>query len=227
MSNYICKYGLYHDKPVIEKEPSSNNGWIYTAYAKAIGLPISYIKMAQTFKDCVANNRIINRLPGKKIPPLSRDEVIGMYYLGMLSYSYLKSNHFVYHGYGKPVNLKTIKEILSGLTTLAIITMIKGKHHRNNFWKYDIKAMYQLAYRLNPADVYWLKKCEGIKPHTEECLAWKLYVKVTVDCGSESERNILWLQAKKLGKNNVLKKINVESNFKSYFGSDHILTRSL
>ena len=34
MNTYTDKYGRYHDKPTDGVNPSSNNGWIYTAYAK-------------------------------------------------------------------------------------------------------------------------------------------------------------------------------------------------
>lgn len=229
---YKCKYGLYHDKPVKNNEPSSNNGWIYTAYANELGImPINVdqlTRLKRTFQACdekPGNGILINRLPGKIKPPLSRDEVIGLYSLGMLEYSTLKRNHFVFYGKGEPMNKKTFKKILKGLAQLYVITMLKGKSHRNDFWKYKIKNMYQLAFRLTPADSYWLKKCEGIKPHEEERLIWNLYKKCTLENGSHGEINILWLQAKMMGDKKLAKKCKPEKNIKAYFGPDHIFSK--
>lgn len=228
--NFVCRYGLYHDKPVQQNlKPSSNNGWIYSAIAQELHLPIDKNKLQRTYRECkvsVKRNFIkIFRLPNKKEPPISHDEIIGLYLLGMIDYSTLKANHFVYYGKGEPMNKKTISKILSGLAQLAFYVMIKGKHHRNMFWKKNIKNMYQAAFRLHPAYAYFLKKDNGIKPHEEERLIWKLYTQCTLDKGTAGEKNILYLMASRLGDKKLMSKCKFKTNIGRYFGAHHVFTR--
>lgn len=223
--NFVCKYGLTHDREVKNNEPRSNNGWIYTAIREALGMTFDVHKVFDTFKKCVVKIEpgfiFINRLPGKETPPLSHDEIIGMYLLGLVNYSTLKSNHFVFHGKGEEFTKDTFFKTLKGLLKLAMLAYIKGESHRNDFWQHNITEMNQVAFRLNPAYVYFLKMDNGIKPHLEEKLFWKLYVKNTLKNGSPGEINILYAIAKKLDDKNLIYETNPKRNITLYFGDKH------
>ena len=221
----VCSYQdshtLWHDKP----NRRSNNWQNYTAMADKLELYYNKSKLADYQFGCVEkfskNEIVINRHPNDPTPPLSRDCVIGLYCLGLISYNYLKSNHFVYHGEGKPMNKKTLKKIIDGILTLTMISIVYKKFHRNTFWKKKVKGIYQAAFRLPPSDVFWLKKCEGKPVHKEEKELWNLYVKYTLKKGSAGEKNLLWLQAKHMGDNNLANKCKPKLNFLKYFGSNH------
>ena len=222
---HICNLGLIHDKPCPDGKPSSNNGWIYSAIAESVGMKFSRTELLKTFNDCVVVVQtgfiLINRLPGKQEPPLSHDEIIGMYLLDMIDYRTLKDNHFVYHGPGKPMNMDTIKLTLLGLVKLFIVSKFVGKFHRNLFWEHKIIEMNQIAFRLNPAYAYFLKLDNGIEPHLEEKLIWDIHVQATLESGSNGSKNILYAMAKRIGLEKLQEKINHKKSMGLYFTSDH------
>ena len=214
-----------HKKQSISGESPDNNGWIYSAIARAVGIHLSQQGLRETFEKCVVRLKtgfiLINRLPEKEEPPLSHDELIGQYLLGMISYDLLKSNHFVYHGPGRAMNFKTIGEILTGLFKLLLVTYVRGKFHRNLFWEYEIKEMNQLAFRLTPNYVYFLKMDNAVEPHLEEKIYWKLYCKTTIESGSPGSKNILFAMAKRLGDEDLINKIQPHESLGDYFGTSH------
>jgi hypothetical protein len=118
--NYVCKYGLYHDKEVLDSDPSSNNGWIYTAYAKfLVKIPFSKKQISEysgCFIECFSNftrdREKPTRLPGKLTPPMSRDEIIGVVCLDLLSPHALKPVNYRYYRSDIKFNLfKSLKSI--------------------------------------------------------------------------------------------------------------------
>jgi hypothetical protein len=215
-SKYQDKYTLWHDK-----EKGSNNWQNYTAMAKYLNLPYSPIDLMRYQSKCEFNKYIIYRHPNDPTPPISRDCIIGLYCLGLISYNRLKQNHFVYHGKGEPMNKKTFKKIIDGVLMLTMISIVYKKFHRNTFWKKKVKGIYQAAFRLPPSDVFWLKKCEGKPVHKEEKELWNLYVKYTLKKGTPGEKNLLWLQAKHMGDDKLARRCNPWFNFRSYFPIDH------
>ena len=100
MNNYIDKYSRYHHKPVpVFGEPSSNNGWIYTAYAFHLGMihtGASWRKLGDCFRLCrpdqdrPQDGYKFLRNPGKETPPISRDEILGLVALGFLQKYHLE-----------------------------------------------------------------------------------------------------------------------------------------
>lgn len=77
------KWSRYHDKPC-DGEPSSNNGWYFTAIAVKIGLPVDAELLTTCYLKCWdRQENFMNRSPGKTEPPMSRDEVLGCWYLKM------------------------------------------------------------------------------------------------------------------------------------------------
>ncbi len=80
--NYFDKYYLLHDKPCIDSEPKSRNGWSYT-FQDSVSNPITPARLAnlfETLKKCNAHvtGTAPNRLPQKKLPLFSFDELIGI-----------------------------------------------------------------------------------------------------------------------------------------------------
>lgn len=226
--NFICNYGLVHDKlcgPMLA--PSSNNGWIYTAIYQELGFYVDMDLMEHTLRQCIVsldNEIIINRLPNReppRTPPLSHDEAIGLYLLGLLSYRRLKANHFVYHGKGEPFGTPVIFDALTGALKLALIAYAKGESHRNNFWKYEIEEIEQVAFRFHPGYIYFMKRNEGIKPHLEERIYWKLFTEQTLSEGSAGSKNILWTMVKRLGDEKLAEKCDPKKNLVEYFGKGH------
>ena len=143
-----------------------------------------------------AGNFKILRHPNKTRPPYSADCLIGDFIMGQIPYRELKGNHFVFHGKGEPLSIKTIEKTLKGIAKLTMFANLFG-YSRNLFWEKEIKELYQVAYRLHPGYVYFIKKSVGATIHKEEKLLWKEYVKHTTKSkktnrGAISQKNLLW-----------------------------------
>ena len=95
MSTYWDSYGRLHHKPCINGVPSSNNGWMYTAYAdKLLTIDLDRNGLIECFNKCIIkdardNRSFVIRSPGKDLPPMSRDEILGMAALGLLKPTHL------------------------------------------------------------------------------------------------------------------------------------------
>jgi len=233
--------GLWHDN----ERMSSNNVFIYGAYAKALGLDVS--KYPEYFKKCVVkmdrNEITINRHPNQETPPFSHDEAMGAFYLFMdsndpelINYDVLKGNHFVYRGKGKPFDFKVLQNVFKGLMELIVylnfnLFMSKGKKlkARNVFWERKIEKLYQVAFRHNPAQIYAIKKSAGKKYHREEKELFNFYRDCTMKNkssarGKLSEKNMLWLMLLMVGDKKRAKQMRPWINFERYFGKNHPFT---
>jgi len=234
---YQDSNGLWHDKP----NRISNNVYIYGLYAKLLGLDVS--SYPEYFRRCVViakDNYIkIYRHPKKAHPPLSFDECIGMVGLGLLDYSLLKSNHFVYLGKGEKLDSslieKLIKAIVESTVAFNINLFMSGKKKvklRNLWWRKNLQNVKYFATRLNPAHVYVIKRFNGVKPHEEERLMWKFYSdnlrKAKVKSHSDlSQRNMLWALYLMSGDARKAKKLKPWKSFEGYFGSGHPFTKAI
>ena len=231
MSIYQDENGLWHNKPCSNGKPSSNNWMIYTAYAKLLKLPVDMQKVKEYFEKCkvtIAPGEIlVQRHPGQKTPPLSADEAIGALILGLIDYDTLKDNHFVFNGKGKPVTPKLIENIMQGLVQLAIITAIKGKSSRNDFWKNKVVKLYQAAFRFHPGHVYFIKKWAKKDTHKEEDNLARLYIEVTLKKNDPSEVNLLWALAKFSRQNKIADRCNPKRNIVRYFGNAHDFSKAV
>jgi hypothetical protein len=150
MSNYIDNYGRYHDKPVTDSNPTpSNNGWIYTAYADKLGLPVDKQKLTQCFSQCKRTDKkgrtYLIRSPLKESPPISRDEILGMAELGLLQPKHL--NGWNFSPYPLPV--------FSLLLLIKQLWEIKDKH-RNYFWQNGLSMVYHLAFSVPLSDRHFI-----------------------------------------------------------------------
>lgn len=225
VSEYQDASSMWHDKKTKNGKPSSGNAFIYSAYAKALKLPLDMGLVQERYSQCVVKVKRgeinINRHPGKTRPPFSFDEILGCYYLGLIDYDTLKANHFVFKGRGKKMSTRVIKKALEGIAELAIRKAMGFKVDRNTFWKRKVTRLDQMAYRINPGQVWFFKKHAGANIHKEDEVFRDLYVECTLKNGSEGEKNVLWLLSKMARKRSIMKKCKPERNFKKYFGKAH------
>lgn len=151
MTNYIDNYGRYHDKPVTDSNPvPSNNGWIYTAYADKLNLPVDKEKLAKCFRQCKQIDPETGRLylvrsPFKDTPPISRDEILGMAALGILQPKHLDGWNF------SPYPLPAF----SLLTLIKQLWEIRNKD-RNYFWQNGLSMVYHVAFSTPLADRHFI-----------------------------------------------------------------------
>lgn len=226
MSKYKCKYGLYHDKPVENNEPRSNNGWIYTAYSKYLAPGnIDDNQIYRTYQQCVKSYTplSINRLPNKPLPPFSKDEVIGCVSLGLLKNDELERSHYNFCNINKEFDRKlSFKSLWK-----AIKVLYKAKdEHRNYIWENEIVEAYPLAFRLPPEDIYYVKEYSGVRASIFESVAFYLNAAMTIYNGNKSSRMLLWLKLEDM--NHWLKKfVNKDQWVLDYFGPDHDFTKNL
>lgn len=233
MNKYQDDKGLWHD----DLDLDSNNVFVYGSYAHILGLDTS--RYCEYFEKCkvsvTRDNIIIHRHPNKPEPPLSHDEILGMYILGLVSYDTLKGNHFVFYGHGKPFKMNDLKKVVEGMLELIIhlnmnLFMPKSKKikKRNIFWEKRITKLYTLAFRLNPAYIWCVKKIHGKKPHEEERVLWKFYYENLLKSkGKYSEKNLMWALLVSMGDESRARKLNPVLNFSRYFGEDHELTKAM
>ena len=216
--NYKCKYGLYHDKPCLNNEPRSNNGFIYSSYAQKIGLKLDVELIAETYNKCIGDELyFIYRLPSKPEPVISRDEIIGMVSLGLENV--LRYDYNLYRE-NKPPSCIDYLVALKGLYKIR-------NEHRNYFWQNKIMSVYPLAMRLMPHDQYYVDmKIDG-KSKPYKWLLFQLYAFATVMQENTSAKNVLWLQLKDLDSKFWIKYIDMKKNFAEYFGEEHVFNKQI
>lgn len=154
MNNYVDKYGRYHHKPCQDGEPSSNNGWIYTAYAKKSNLPVDCLLLELCFKGCkistpdLPNGIALMRSPGRDSPPISRDEILGMAAIGFLKSRHLNGWNFSPYPIPSFNLIKTIQQFWE----------IRDKH-RNYLWQNNMSHTYRFAFSVPLQDRAFILEC--------------------------------------------------------------------
>ena len=223
MDNFQCKYGLFHDKPCINNEPRSNNGWIYTAQSKyAMGIKYEPEDYYPLWRKCFRYDHVIywiDRLPGKLLPPISRDEIIGMASLGLPIAGVLdhNKNWMLYN--------EEVTKNIPFLDTLKSLWAIRNMH-RNFFWQEEILEIFPISMKVFPHDRYYLKKLSGIKTDALEYFLFYLYAFSIIFRGSAGEQNLLYLQLKDMG-SYLCRFIPYRKNMLKYFGPGHIFNGHL
>lgn len=220
MSKYQDEYSLWHDRPCVDGKPRSNNGWIYTAYSKYLA-PGTFdnIKVAARFAKCLvhANPLVINRLPYKVEPPMSKDEIIGLRSLGYLSDSRLSESHYNFcnidANFERKLSLKSIYRAVKALYAIR-------KEHRNYVWQNKVVEAYPLAFRLPPEDIYYSRKLAGKQAGIFNTIAFYLNTAVTMYNGNKSARMMLFLKLRDL-KHPLLRFIPLKKYVLAYFGPQH------
>lgn len=178
-NNYIDVYGRYHHKPVTEIKPiPSNNGWIYTAYAKKLGLPVDQFKTRNCFTQCTnIMDRKILRSPGKELPPISRDEILGLSYLGYLIPIYMNGFNFSPRPLPK---FNAIKFVTQGIKLLI------NRNDRNYFWENNLDQFYRFSFSAPFSDRYFLIQNGSVKANIFSMLIYKAIAKVDSLIGKDS-----------------------------------------
>lgn len=145
---YIDDRGFYHDK----KSASSNNKYIYSAYAKKVGLLPELTPVMQQELDFCYANKVRHSM--KQTSVMSRDEIVGMAYLDKNTANKIIEEGFNFSPYKIPsFNLfKLIKQVLE----------VRGKH-RNYFWQNNLDQIYRFAFSLPLQDRAFVYRSAGRK----------------------------------------------------------------
>lgn len=138
--SYIDRYGRIHDKPVVNGDYSSNNGFFYSAVARKLGgfVPIDYRYASECSK------RKVRHLD-KVEPPISRDEILGLVSLGTMTQRELPTWSF------SPYPLPNFNLI----TLVKQLWDCKDKH-RNYFWQNNLSQVYHVAFSVPLQDRHFI-----------------------------------------------------------------------
>lgn len=193
LSSYQDSYTMWHDRVCFEGKPRSNNSFIYTAYSKYLASnTFIFDKVTSRFQKCLRNKSplVIDRLPNKRTPPQSKDEIIGMVSLGLLSSESLTNSHWNF------CNLEYVPEKLNFRKVFNAIKIILSirKEHRNYAWENELTEVYCLLFYLPPWDQYYVMKMCGKSPTLFQTLAFFANLFFTIVKGNRSVRMLLWLQ---------------------------------
>lgn len=149
--NYFDKWSRLHDKPCVDGEPSSNNGYIYSAYYHKVGGKLDLYKLAVCFEGCLRDGAFHRHPPSvDSIVPPSREEILGATALGFLKPSHLKSWNFSPFPLPRFSLVKLVKQLWE----------CKGKH-RNYFWQNNLSQVYHVAFSVPLQDRAFLLECWG------------------------------------------------------------------
>ena len=218
--SYQDKHTMWHNKPCINGEPSSNNGWIYSAYARYLAPEsVNHIERFYVYKDCIKSifPLKIDRLPNKETPPMSKDEIIGLISAGLVTRHEIESSHYNFCNFEdyQPKKL-TFKSVFKAAKILWSIR----KEHRNYVWENNLRDAYCLAFYLPPQDQYYVRRFHGQGTSLTQTLAFYLNAVNVFLRGDKSSRMILWLQLKDM--DHFLSKYVPEKRWISdYFEKDH------
>ena len=217
------EFGRWHDKPTNGERPSSNNGYIYTAYAKNLELTIDLTSIRHCFQNSVLDIGSVKftRHPAKWLtsdtPPPSRDEVLGLISLGLLDVTYLKKNEWCFEIRGKKIDrLDWFKVILEMLQL--------SQEHRNEVWRGNYPNASQLAFRLGFHDIFYAKAMIGIPTSVEEEMIWSYYVDDMKHSRDWSAKNVCIMQMEDLELD--ISKMSKKNSYKKYFKEGHPFVKS-
>jgi len=225
MNNYQDKWTRWHDKPCNNGEPRSNNGWIYSAYSKYLAPNTTDLyKRLECYNEC--NTKYvplkIDRNPGDKFPPLSKDEVIGMVSLGLLTRHELEASHWNFCNLEYTPEKLTFSSIYKAAKALFKIR----KEDRNYVWQNNVTEAYPLAFWLAPHDQYYVTRFYGYKATILQTIAFYLNILSVLTGKNKSVKMLLWLQLEDL-EHPLAKKMPKNKWVKDYFGEEHPFTKGL
>ena len=151
MNNYFDKWGRLHHKPCVDGEPSSNNGWIYTAYYDKLNNGMVIGNLRTCFEGCLRNGSFHRHPPSiQSKVPMSRDEILGAAALGLLKPQHLNGWNFSPFPLPKFDIIKTIQQFLE----------LRDKH-RNYLWQNNMIHTYRFAFSMPIQDRAFLLECWG------------------------------------------------------------------
>jgi hypothetical protein len=237
MNKYQDKYTRYHDKPVnSDKDPSSNNGWVYSAYAKYLAPNTTdFDAILSCFDKCNRSkdgSLLVDRSPNDPTPPLSKDEIVGMVSFAQINDIELKKSHWNH------CNLEYEKEPLSFKNvTKAVIALLKmnreikklgleGSEKRNYVWEKEIKEAYCLAFLLPLQDQYYVNRFYGKSTTLLQKIFFYISLILTLTKGGKSSRMMLWLQLSDLN-HWCLRFVPKNKWVRDYFDPNHPFVKGL
>lgn len=236
LNKYQDKWSRYHDK-IAEGRVVSNNGWIYTAYAKSIGLTARIKDLKRCFDLCEVSRGdsfVIDRSPYDPTPPISKDEITGLISLGLLSAEDLIANDWVMFS-PSYVGTYSWKAKLDAIIILMLVQFrLEGSARRNYAWENNLYAIYDMVFKYPSADQYYAVKLyqirRGIKVKGNNIFTYaRYYVKALYNAkfGNNSVKNYLWLQLKDLRMTKSLpyRILTPGDTLTEYFGKDHVITK--
>ena len=237
MNKYQDKYTRYHDKPVkADKEPSSNNGWIYSAYSKYLAPNTTdFDELLKCFNKCdrsVVRSVLVDRSPNEPSPPLSKDEVIGLVSFAQINDMELKRsfwNHCNLEYKKVPLTFKTALKAAYTLYKMNKTVKklgLEGSDKRNYVWENDIQDAYPLAFYLPPQDQYYVNRFYGKSTSIVQKVFFYINFILTLTRGDKSSRMLLWLQLEDL-QHYLLKYIPRDEWVRNYFDSEHPFVKGL
>jgi len=188
--NWTDSIGRIHDKPTNGINPSSGNGWIYSAVYKKLGGELKLDDEAGKF---CALNLVRNPPPYQEgQSPISRDEILGLAYLGYLKPEHLKG--WSYSPYPTPkFNIIKLFKQASALVKWKETWQEKKLvlMHRNTFWKEGYDQIYRFAFSVPYSDRHFILQCWG-----KYNIFWHLVHKLLLRKPStdRSGRQIRWLK---------------------------------
>jgi len=216
---YQDRFTRWHHKPVFDGEPSSNNGWIYTAYAYHLGFGLHMDELFKCFYDSKRGEwPKVDRSPGKMFPPLSREEVLGLYICGMIDFTMIKKSHWQFCNLigftPKPLWQTNIFKALKAAWKIR-------KAHRNALWEEE--DLYHLGFRLPPQDTWFVLKVAEKHVGILHTLYFYISSLLTIYGDSNSGKLILWVKLKELKMENsfLYKMLDYKKAFKAYFPYGH------
>ena len=223
--SYQDIYTRYHDKETTNGSISSNNGFIYSAYAKYLAPDtMDHEKLVQCYNKCFRNGLPlkIDRSPNKPIPPFSKDEAIGAVSLGLLNDKELEASHWNFCNLEYTPRKLTFKSVFTAIKALYKIR----NEHRNYVWQNEVKEGYALAFYLAPFDQYYVKRFYGKSTSLLQTVAFYLNFISTFYKGNKSVRMMLMLQCMDMN-HFLLRFIPKDKWVKAYFSEDHPFVKNL
>lgn len=202
MNNYYDKYGRLHHKSCIDGEPSSNNGWLYTAYARKLGLELNDLALVNCFFHCQKFNGqdvYYRRTPDKELPPMSRDEILGMAGLKLLP-NWKHTWNFSPYPIPRFNPFKLASQLWELRPEKVNTWQDDGKDgyyfewkakHRNYFWENNLDQLYRFAFSVPLVDRAFILQCWG-ETHTPRALFYRAIAFVDSLIGKDS--GIRWLK---------------------------------
>jgi len=220
MSNYQDGYTRWHDRT-----KGSNNGFIYSSYSKYLAPhTIDQQKIRECYELCLRklSPLKVDRSPHDPYPPISKDEIIGMVSLGLLSRDVLVASHW---------NICNLEYTPKKLTFRSFYKAAKilyklRDEHRNYFWENEIKDAYALAFYLPPELQYYVNKMDGTRPTIIQTIFFYVNYFLTLYKGDKSSRMIYWLICQDMN-HFLLRFIPRDKWVRNYFEPEHDFIKNL
>lgn len=233
---YQDRWTRWHHKPVTNGNASSNNGWKYSADSLFLKPgTLDREKLVECYRQCIASEvpLKINRSPGQIYPAKSKDEIMGLRILGLLTDDELQEAHYNHCNLPEYNNkglsfiklIRAIKALLDMNKSIKEQKLTGGKV-RNYVWENKVVDAYPLAFRLPPEDIYVSRKLAGKFPGIFNTIIFHLSTIVTILTGKKSPKMFMWMKLKALD-SFYLKFINESEYIKNYYPEGHPFCQGL